>query len=66
MTMIVKTFNNYDVMYYNENKDFLVERIFAESPAAATAALKNRHPKECITIHDVHLAEGDFIHAGEE
>lgn len=66
MTMIVKTIRAYDVMYYDSNNELLVERIMADAPSSAAAILKNRHPKEIISIYDIHIAEGDFVNAGEE
>lgn len=66
MTMVVKTIRAYDVMYYDSNNELLVERVMADAPSSAASILKNRHPKEGINIYDIHIAEGDFINAGEE
>lgn len=57
--MSVKELNCYDVVYYNEGNELLVESAWASDVASAIKIIDNRHPLEPLVIHDVHI-RGDY------
>lgn len=57
--MSVKELNCYDVVYYDKNKELMVESTWASDAESATKIVENRHPLDTLTVHDVHI-RGDY------